>query len=73
MALASPEVHLAGSAWDPPGLLVQKSPGLCSTGRNRSDRRGRPSVAVVDLVVVVMCLGFDEAGKCSSARCGFDL
>ena len=72
MALASPEVRLAGSAWDPPGLLAQKSPGLCSTGRNRSDRHGQPSVAVVDLVVV-MCLGSDEAGKSYSARCGFDL
>ena len=72
MALASPEVHLAGNAWDPSGLLAQKSPGLCSTGRNRLDRRGRPSVVVVDLFVVLY-LGFDEAGKIYSARCGSDL
>ena len=72
MALAFREVHLAGIAWDSPGLLAQKSPELCSIGRNRSDRRGRPLVAVVDLVVV-MCLGFDEAGTFYSARCGFGL
>ena len=72
MALASQEVHLAGSAWDLRGPPAQKSRGLCSTGRNRSDHRGWPSVVVVDLIVV-KCLGFDEAKRLYSARCGFDL
>ena len=72
MALASPEVHLAGSAWDHPGLLVLKSLGLCSIGQNRSSRRGLPSVAVVDFVVV-MCLESVVVGKLYSARCVVDL
>ena len=72
MALASPEVHLAGSAWDLRGPPAQKSRGLCLTGRNRSDHRGWPSVAVVDLVFV-KCLGFDEVKRFYSARRGFDL
>lgn len=72
MAPASLEVHLTENESNQPDLMAQKYLELDWTGQNRSSRRGLPSAAVLNLVVVISH-GFAEAEKPYSAGFFVDL